>query len=82
MIDHFFLAFLYDKTAITVIDISEQGLHEKYDYDLVNDIKFESLVDAIGYARKLCKQEGLQYQRFESRYDLSSDGKEYLYLKD
>lgn len=54
--------------TLTVIDLSYACAYERDEFRAINNTDYTSLDQAIQDARKLAAQEGMAYQRFESRY--------------
>lgn len=67
----YFVAFVRNRQALTVIDLAYTVDYERNDWDAVNDENFHDPDTAIRYARKLADKYGLEYQLFDSRYDSS-----------
>lgn len=74
----YFIAYVNNRKAVTVIDLAYVVDYERRDWDIVNEETFEDRDEAIFYARRLAEKYGLEYQLFESRYDESLN--EYLVL--
>jgi LPS O-antigen subunit length determinant protein (WzzB/FepE family) len=70
----YFVAFINNKTALTVIDLDQNVSYQRSDWDVVNDENFNNPNEAIDYA--------LGYEIFESRYDKSLNEKIVLTLDD
>lgn len=65
---------------IGIIDIQEDLKYEIDHYKRANKLIFESLNEAISYARKLSEKYNLIYTPFVSRYDSSTNEDSGLYL--
>lgn len=72
----YFLAYVNNRKAITVIDLSYNVMYERDEWDEVNLINFDDHLEAISYARSLSTHHNLEYVLFESRYN--KDLNEYL----
>jgi len=75
----YFIAYVKDRTAITVIDLAFCVDYERDEFDYVNMENFDNHNDAIEYARELSDKYDLKYELFDSRYDSSLN--EYLNLE-
>lgn len=67
----YFIAYVQNRQALTVIDLAYVVDYERRDWDIVNDEIFKDRDEAIFYARRLAQNYGLGYRLFESRYDES-----------
>jgi len=65
----YFVAFVENRTKLTVIDLSSAVSYERNDWDVVNDEVFYDRDEAIKYARALAKKYNLEYKLFDSRYN-------------
>ena len=67
----YFIAFVDERQALTVIDLAYVVDYEKNDWDVASDEIFQKPDAAIEHARKLAKKYELRYELFDSRYDES-----------
>lgn len=67
----YFIAFVDNRKALTVIDLAYSVSYEKEDWDVACNETFEKPEDAIQYARALAQKYSLAYRMFDSRYDNS-----------
>lgn len=78
----YFVAFIDNKEALTVIDLDHAVSYQRSDWNVVNDENFYVRDEAIEYARKLADKYNLRYELFDSRYDSSLSEREILTLDD
>ena len=76
----YFIAYVENRKALTVIDLAYVVDYEKDDWDVASEATFTDPDTAIQYARKLSAKYGLEYRLFDSRYDESLN--ERLFLTD
>lgn len=76
----YFIAYVQNRQALTVIDLAYTVDYEKDEWDVACNETFQEPQAAITYAQKLALKYGLQYKPFDSRYDESLS--ERLYLTD
>jgi 3'-phosphoadenosine 5'-phosphosulfate sulfotransferase (PAPS reductase)/FAD synthetase len=69
----YFVIYTNNKQSVTVIDLASCVAYERSDWNNVNDYTFYSHTEAIEYARSLAERYGLEYERFESRYNNELD---------
>lgn len=74
----YFIAFVNNRQALTVIDLAYVVDYERNDWDVASAETFQERDTAIQYARKLAEKYGLEYQLFDSRYDESLNERLFL----
>ena len=74
----FFIAYIGNKSTITVIDLSHSVSYQKNEWDVAVDRTFDNPKAACDYARAIAAKYELEYAPFDSRY--GDDYKDMMYL--
>ena len=67
----YFVALVNKRTALTVIDLAHCVDYERDEWCVVDDVNFDNPPEAIAHAKRLAALNGLEYSRFDSRYNSS-----------
>lgn len=78
----YFVVFVHNNSALTVIDLSHSASYERSDWAAVNDKNFHDRDEVILYARKLATKYKLKYEPFRSRYNSALNERNILTLDD
>ena len=65
----YFIAYVNNRTALTVIDLGYNVDYQMDDWDVAIPIRFNDHIGAIKVGRSVAKANDLQYVLFESRYN-------------